>query len=259
MGIMEGAAQGGAAGAAAGSVVPGVGTVIGGLGGALIGGAASFFGQREANQTNLEIARQATQANIASAREQMAFQERMSNTSYQRAVQDLEKAGLNPMLAYMNHGASTPSGASANAATTKVENTISPALATAIQVRALQKELESKDAGIALDQAAKMKNDSETALNTATAGVVHFNARKAQAQLPAVQAEANAAKKEAELRGKYAKELMLLKTFGEGMGIVKDAATTGRMLKGFGFDRGGDVMNKKTGETWNKDEYRPLK
>ena len=52
--------------------------------------------------------------NMAMADKQMAFQERMDNTKYQRTMADMKAAGLNPMLAYSQGASGAPSGAQAN-------------------------------------------------------------------------------------------------------------------------------------------------
>lgn len=80
-------------------------------------------------------------ANRDMAREQMAFQERMSGTAYQRATEDMRLAGINPMLAYMQGGASSPQGATA-----QMSDVIGPAVASAQHARRLSAELKLNSA-----------------------------------------------------------------------------------------------------------------
>lgn len=71
----------------------------------MIPGLGDAQAQDKANKLNLSL----DQAN-------RAFMERMSNTAYQRAMEDMRKGGLNPMLAYQQGGASVPSTAAAQVA-----------------------------------------------------------------------------------------------------------------------------------------------
>lgn len=83
----------------------GIGGTVGDIleaGASIIPGVGQYLGQRAANQANQQMSER-----------QMEFQQYMSNTAHRREVEDLQAAGLNPILSANRSGASTPSGAMA--------------------------------------------------------------------------------------------------------------------------------------------------
>ena len=118
-----------------------------GAGGSIIGGGIAGIGGLLTNASNKR-----------EAERNRNWQEYMSNTAHQRAKRDLEKAGLNPLLAAQD-AASTPGGAQAT-----LSNAAEGTLSSAMEARRLGKDLELADEQINVAK-------SQTALNTENANL----------------------------------------------------------------------------------------
>lgn len=101
--------------------------MLDGIVGSTVGALGSYLGVRSANKANRRLAGQ-----------QMDFQREMSNSAYQRSMDDMKKAGLNPILAYQQGGASVPAGATAT-----MMDQITPALNSAQSMSRTKAELEN--------------------------------------------------------------------------------------------------------------------
>lgn len=113
---------------------------LGDLGG-FLGGLVGFGSTAASAGLSYQGVRESNKANQAMAREMMAFQERMSSTAYQRAIQDMKSAGINPMMAYQQGGASSPAGAMGQA-----QNAMGAGVVSAIETRRMFAELKNLQA-----------------------------------------------------------------------------------------------------------------
>ena len=97
------------------------------------------------------------------AKDQMNFQREMSNTAYQRAMADMSKAGINPIMVSKIGGASTPTGAMAktpnlgNAGSRTIQN-----MSTAKQMQLTDATIKKTEASTALELSKKEEIDQKT-------------------------------------------------------------------------------------------------
>ncbi len=155
-------------------------------------GVISYLSQRDANKRNRAVTKM-----------EMGFAEKMSSTAYQRSMADMRKAGLNPMLAYQQGGASTP-----GAQGPSMEGELEGAVASAQDARRLSAELKESSSRRELmyNQALAARNSAErdstqSQMNIKAQRLQLLQAEILKLQIPALQ---NSAKVEGTRLGKDA-------------------------------------------------------
>ena len=171
------------------AITPGVGTAV--------AGGLSVLGGLSANKQNLE------QAEI-----NRQFQADMSDTAMQRRVADLRAAGLSPMLAYSQGGASAPSGAQAQVQNA-MESGVSSGLKGSIQAATMEQmqeqnknlratneqihaQTDALDTQSALNKVNAIKSIAETNMTNQSAANAAVNNKLLQSQVPKAANEAAA-------------------------------------------------------------------
>lgn len=232
--------------------------------GGILGNQQSAANTAAANAQAAANTASANRANLQIARENTQFQERMSSTAYQRAMQDMKIAGLNPILAYQQGGAGTPSGSTTTMQAAPVQrpdyqDPLSPAVSGAFD--AYNKTALLKQAGeqLGINQGAlkvqQANSEAEIAMKAAQTAATLNSAAKTQKEIEILNSRAKKEKLDGDFYGSdKGKTFYYLQKINEAAGGSLDTMNSAKeLLNPFKFTPKGpsklkQKLNKKTGE-----------
>lgn len=147
-----------------------------GAGSDILGGMLGSSAQKKANKANIQL-----------AKENRDWEERMSSTSWQRGVEDMKAAGLNPMLAFSQGGASTPNS---SAATVQPEDAIARSVSSAgskaAAVLTMQQQLANIELTKANTEKARAEATTATAYSAKAGEQAHLNTERTRKEIEGI-------------------------------------------------------------------------
>lgn len=149
---------------------------------AAIAAGAGLVGGILTNKSNRDMQDEANEAARRESQLNREWMEKMSNTAWQRGVADMKAAGLNPMLAFSQGGASTPSGSVAQQSASRAEDAIGKGLSSAMAVAQFDRELKATDSQVALNDASRIAKETESVLNASSAKQQDAAAKRQEAE-----------------------------------------------------------------------------
>ena len=225
--------------------------------GGILGNQASAANTAAANAQSAANTASANRANLQIARENTQFQERMSSTAYQRAMQDMKIAGLNPMLAYQQGGAGTPSGSTATMQAAPVQrpdyqDPLAPAVSGALDAYNKTALLRQAESQLGINQA---NSTADIAMKAAQTAATVTSAAKTQKETEILNSRAKREKLDGDFYGTdKGKTYYYLQKINEAAGGSLDTLNSAKeLLNPFKFipkppKKLQQKLNKKTGE-----------